>query len=91
MFSCSFLTLASRRTIAGYTTCKSTPDHPGQKGYDALGQRSVAATVFLQRPISEDLSLGTVGLEVQNGTVIFEMKKAKDGTVGVRVGTVRNR
>ena len=69
----------------------STPDHPEKKLNDVLGQRSVTASVFLQRPIDESIFLTQIGFEVDNGTVALEMKKLTDGTVGVRVATVRNR
>jgi hypothetical protein len=69
----------------------STPDHPGDRARDALGQRNLAASVFLQRPLTEVIGLGTVGFELENGTVTFEMKKTKDGTLGVRVAKSRDR
>jgi len=69
----------------------STPDHPEKKLNDVLGKRSVSASVFLQRPIDESISLATVGFDVENGTVFLKTKKSKDGIVGVEVATVRNR
>jgi hypothetical protein len=69
----------------------STADNPMKKLNDALGQRSVGASVFLQRPIDESIFLATVGFEVEDGTVFVKMKKSKDGSVGVEVETVRNR
>jgi hypothetical protein len=69
----------------------STPDHPGDKAHDVLGQRSISASVFLQRPIDESFFRALVGFEVDNGSVILKMKKSKDGIVGVEVATVRNR
>jgi len=67
----------------------STPDNPGKKTYDTLGQRSVGATVFLQRPIAEDLGGDVVGFSVENGTVILRMKKTRDGAIEVRVEAAR--
>jgi len=69
----------------------SNLDNPGNKASDVLGERSVSASVFLQRPLDESIFVKAIGFRVENGTVILKVKKARDGTRAVQVETVRNR
>lgn len=58
---------------------------------DSLGARNVAGKVLLERPLSQDLGLEKIKVDVDDGTIFMTKEPAKDATMGIRVGFIRSR